>query len=74
MCGNHSHGVDSNCGHNEPGVQNNCCCEDGSFKQDSRFHHHFQTKEEKIAELEKYQGELKKELQAVEEMLSDYQK
>ena len=46
-----------------------CCCGHGN-----QFHRRYQTKAEKIAELEQYQGELKTELQAVEEMLADLRK
>ena len=46
-----------------------CHCGHGNH-----FHRRYQTKAEKIAELEQYQGELKTELQAVEEMLADLRK
>lgn len=49
-----------------------CGCEcDGHA---GRFERRYQTKAEQIAELESYLGELKTEVQAVEEMLADLQK
>jgi hypothetical protein len=38
------------------------------------FHRRYQTKAEKIADLEEYLGQLKTEVQAVEEMLADLRK
>jgi hypothetical protein len=45
-----------------------CCGHDGGFER------RFQTKAEKIAELEAYLSELKTEVQAVEEHLADLRK
>jgi cell division protein FtsB len=47
-----------------------CRCECGDHTS-SRFERRFQTKAEQIAELEAYLGELKAEVQAVEEHLAD---
>ena len=44
------------------------CCEGGHFQR------RFKMKAERIAELESYLSELKKEVQAVEEMLADLHK
>jgi hypothetical protein len=45
-----------------------CCCAGGHFQR------RFKTKAEQIAELESYLEELKKEVQAVEEMVADLRK
>jgi hypothetical protein len=45
-----------------------CCGHDGGFER------RFQTKAEKVAELEAYLSELKTEVQAVEEHLADLRK
>jgi hypothetical protein len=45
-----------------------CCGQDGYFER------RYQTKAEKIADLEEYLSELKTELQAVEEHLADLRK
>ncbi len=45
-----------------------CCCGNG------RFQRRYQTKAEQITELEEYLGELKAEVQAVEERLADLRK
>ena len=44
-----------------------CCCDEDSFT----FQRQFQTKAEKLAELELYLHELKLEVQAVEEHIAD---
>lgn len=49
-----------------------CGCECGGHAGD--FERRYQTKPEKIAELEAYLGELKTEVQAVEEHLADLRK
>ena len=49
-----------------------CGCECGEY--DGTFERRYQTKEEKITELEAYLGELKSEVQAVEEHLADLRK
>jgi len=46
-----------------------CCCGGGSH-----FQRRYQTKEEQIAELENYLKDLKLEVQAVEERLTDLRK
>ena len=53
---------------NECGCGCECGCHGG------RFERRFQTKAEQIAELEAYLGELKTEVQAVEEHLADLRK
>jgi hypothetical protein len=58
----------SNCSCGE-GCDGECNCEHGN-----KFHRRYQTKAEKIAELEQYQSELKTELQAVKEMIADLKK
>ena len=49
--------------------QGSCDCHSGG-----RFQRRYQTKAEQIAELEAYLGELKTEVQAVEERLVDLRK
>jgi len=49
-----------------------CTC--GGCEGDNHFHRRFQTKEEQISELETYLADLKAEVQAVEERLSDLRK
>ncbi len=49
-----------------------CGCECGGH--DTGFERRYQTKAEKIADLEAYLGELKTEVQAVEEHLADLRK
>jgi hypothetical protein len=49
-----------------------CSCESGGYA--GPFERRFQTKAEKIAELEAYLSELKTEVQAVEEHLVDLRK
>ena len=55
-------GCDCGCGEG-------CCCKGGGH-----FQRRYQTKEEQIAALETYLGELKLEVQAVEEHLADLRK
>jgi len=60
------------CDCKEGACECNCdceCCGGGAH-----FHRRFQTKEEQIAELEAYRGELSLELKAVEERLTDLRK
>ena len=64
---------------NQCGCQSgqDCDCECGgecSCHTDHGFERRFQTKAEKIAELEMYLSELKTEVQAVEEHLADLRK
>jgi hypothetical protein len=54
------------------GCDGGCGCECGG--QAGHFERRYQTKAEQIAELEAYLGELKTEVQAVEEHLSDLRK
>ena len=60
-------GCDCDCGC-ECGDTCECACHAGHFER------RYQTKAEKIAELEAYLGQLKLELQAVEEHLADLRK
>lgn len=48
-----------------------CHCGGGCNCDSRHFQRRFKTKAEQIAELESYLDELKKEVQAVEEMLAD---
>jgi hypothetical protein len=56
----------------EEGCSCGCGCECGGH--DGYFERRYQTKEEKITELESYLNELKTEVQAVEEHLADLRK
>ena len=56
----------------ECGGKCNCGCE--CCGGDDHFHRRYQTKEEQITSLEAYLGELKLEVQAVEEHLADLRK
>jgi hypothetical protein len=47
------------------GCSCSCCCGNGGFER------RYQTRAEKISELDEYLKELKKEVQAVEEQLAD---
>ena len=51
-----------------------CGCGCGCGESDGHFERRYQTKAEQIADLEDYLGELKLEVQAVEERLSDLRK
>jgi len=51
-----------------------CSCDCGCGGHTGNFERRYQTKAEKIAELEAYLGELKTEVQAVEEHLADLRK
>ena len=64
----------SNCSCGEGGNHECCCGGECNCGHDNKFHRRYQTKAEKIAELEQYQSELKTELQAVEEMIADLKK
>ncbi len=69
QCGcHHNQGCDceGSCGGCDCG---NECCHDGG-----QFQRRYQTKEEQISSLETYLGELKMEVQAVEERLADLRK
>jgi hypothetical protein len=70
MCCNERHGHHHGRHHGSGCEGGGCECECGG----GRFEHHFQTKAEQIAELEEYLGELKVEVQAVEERLADLRK
>jgi predicted phage gp36 major capsid-like protein len=56
----------------QTGQECSCGCECGGHA--GHFERRYQTKTEQIAELVSYLDELKKEVQAVEEMLADLRK
>jgi hypothetical protein len=62
---------DDTCGC-EGGGDCNCSCE--GCGEGSHFERYYQTKDEQISTLEAYLGELKLEVQAVEEHLTDLRK
>jgi hypothetical protein len=78
MCCNEGHGHHHG-RHHGGGCEGggcSCGCGDGSQCECGKggFERQFQTKAEQIAELEEYLGELKAEVQAVEERLTDLRK
>ncbi len=62
--------------HHGCGCGESCDCEGGGQCScgDGEFERRYQTKAEQVAELEKYLGALKAEVQAVEEQLADLRK
>jgi hypothetical protein len=56
------------------GCGGECQCGGGCNCDNRHFQRRFKTKAEQIVELESYLSELKKEVQAVEEMLADLRK
>jgi hypothetical protein len=56
------------------GCESECECGCECSCHDKHFERQYQTKAEKITELEAYLGELKLEVQAVEEHLADLRK
>lgn len=62
------------CGCESSECECGCTCDCHSHHHGGYFERHYQTKEEKIAELEAYLNELKLEVQAVEEHLADLRK
>ena len=66
----HHHGGDCHCeGH---GSECGCGCNEGS--QEGHAHRCYQTKAEQVTKLEAYLSELKSEVQAIEEHLTDLRK
>jgi hypothetical protein len=63
-CSNRHHHSSCDCGDDQ------CDC----YDDDDSFVRRYQTKAEQIAELEDYLGDLKTEMQAVEEILADLRK
>jgi hypothetical protein len=62
------------CNHCHSGQGCDCDCDCDCGNHHSHFERRYQTKAEQIAELEAYLGELKTEVQAVEERLADLRK
>lgn len=75
MCCNEEHGHrHQHHRHHSCGCGDSCGCEGGGCEcgyGKGGFHRRYQTKAEQIAELEQYLGELRAEVQAVEERLAD---
>ena len=66
---------DQTCDCTGKGSENSCECGGGcNCEGGSHFSRRYQTKEEQIAELENYLKDLKLEVQAVEERLTDLRK
>ena len=63
------HGHECDC--EEESAQDGCHCREEYWECGGRFQRRYQTKEEQISVLETYLGELKLEVQAVEERLAD---
>jgi hypothetical protein len=78
MCCNEGHGHHHGRHHGGGCEGGGCSCSCGGGSEcecgNSGFERHFQTKAEQIAELEEYLGDLKAEVQAVEERLADLRK
>ena len=76
MCCNEGHGRHhGHHRHHGCGGGESCDCEGGQCGcGDGEFERRYQTKAEQTAELEKYLGALKAEVQAVEEQLADLHK
>ncbi len=68
----HHHGHHHDCGCDGGGCS--CSCGGNGECEKSGFQRQYQTKAEQINELEQYLGELKAEVQAVEERLADLRK
>jgi hypothetical protein len=63
-----------NCGCESSDCDCGCTCDCHAHHHEGHFERRYQTKEEKIAELEAYLKELRLELMAVEEHLADLKK
>ena len=63
---------EENCNCNEGSCE--CGCGGGCCEEDMHLERRLLTREEQVTELERYLGELKLEVQAVEERLADLQK
>jgi hypothetical protein len=78
MCCNEGHGHHHGRHHGGGCEGGGCSCSCGGGSEcecgNSGFERRFQTKAEQIAELEEYLGDLKAEVQAVEERLADLRK
>ena len=74
MCHHYEHhqGKDCNCA--EKCTENRCGCGEGCCGSGGHFQRRYQTKAEQIADLENYLSDLKQEVQAVEERLTDLRK
>ncbi len=73
MCKNCEHHQDQSCDCEGKCNETSCEC-GGGCESGNHFPRHYQTKEEQIAELENYLKDLKLEVQAVEERLTDLRK
>ncbi len=71
MCQHCEHEV-GDCGCEGRGASGHCGCGEGS--RESYVHRHYQTRAEKISEVETYLDELKSEIHAIEERLTDLRK
>ncbi len=75
MCKNCEHHQDQACDCEGKCNDNSCECGGGcGCESGNHFPRRYQTKEEQIAELESYLKDLKLEVQAVEERLTDLRK
>ncbi len=68
-CEDHHFG---DCGCEGRGSRSRCGC--GEFGREGVDHRHYQTRAEQITNLETYLDELKSEIQAIEERLTDLRK
>jgi len=74
MCHNCEHHQDQACECGGTCKEASCDCGEGCCGNGSHFQRRYQTKEEQIPELENYLKDLKLEVRAVEERLSDLRK
>ena len=76
MCepGHHQHYQDCTCGGDCKCGESGCHCDESCGCENIHFQRRYQTKAEQIADLENYLSDLKQEVQAVEERLTDLRK
>jgi len=76
MCepGHHQHHHDCTCGGDCKCGESGCHCDTSCGCENRRLQRRYQTKAEQIADLENYLSDLKQEVQAVEERLTDLRK
>jgi hypothetical protein len=76
MCepGHHQHHQDCTCGGDCKCGESGCHCDESCGCENIHFQRRYQTKAEQIADLENYMSDLKQEVQAVEERLTDLRK
>ncbi len=74
MCNQHGHHHGQGCDCEGGCGECDCNCNEECCRSGGHFQRRYETKDEQIASLEAYLGELKSEIQAVEEHLADLRK